>query len=132
MAATVVNGPTPTPLLSRGRPFNLGTVTTTSSAVQFTVPQEMASPNGVDILFILTTGTAGTTPTLEFSIDGGNSWAVIAARTAPALTITGQIGGDTAATSAQAYEIQGLQAGAVFRWGFVAGTPNAAVWALIG
>jgi hypothetical protein len=133
MASVLVNGPTPTPALTRGKPVNLGTLTAAASVVQFSVAQENATPNGLDCMVIATTG--GTiTPGLEASIDGGNSWFGVLPRaatgTAPNFSLT-TLNADTAATSANIYEVTSLQGGALFRFGSTAITGTPVVWALL-
>lgn len=131
MASVIVNGPNPTPALTRGRPVNLGTLAAAGNAVQFSLAQESASPNGLDCLTMVTVG-AGSAAGLEASIDGGATWFQVLPRaatgTAPNYSLT-TINSDTAATSANTYDVSGLQAGALFRFG-VWTSGSAAVWAL--
>ena len=139
MAATiVVNGPAPYQALTRGRPVKLGQLTVAVDCVQFSLVQEMHTPNGLECLTI-TTDLAGTeaavTPVLEASIDAGVSWFGVLPRaaegTAPNYDIDGQFNSDPAVSSASSYDVSSLQAGATFRFGgWTAGTPN--VWALYG
>lgn len=134
MAATVVNGPG-VPVLSRNKPINLGTLTATGQVVQFTLATPHASPNGNDMVTVITTG-AITTPVvaLEASIDSATTWFVIPGGSqAAALAVTGQVGGDAAPTTANSYNISGIQGG-LFRFGLVSGTitTNPSVWALLG
>lgn len=129
MASVNVNGsgPSSSPLIPRGRPFNIGTLTAAASVVQFTLDQEESSPNGVDCLTLITVG--GTiTPGLECSIDGGNTWFGLVVRT-PTFTVT-TLNSDTAASSAGSYDVSGLQAGGLFRFGSTAITGSPVVWAL--
>jgi hypothetical protein len=124
MASVVTNGPG-TPLLTRGKPANLGTITT-GQALQFTLAQENASPNGLDCLTLsCATGTMATMG-LEASIDGGTTWFGVAFRS-PDFTAT-VINSDTAAVSTHSYDVSGLQAGALFRVG--GATASSVVWAL--
>jgi hypothetical protein len=131
MASNVANGPTPTPALTRGRSVNLGSLAANTDVVQFSLSQEIHTPNGLECLTIVTVGgtvTAG----LEASIDGATTWFGVPPRaatgTAPNYSLT-VLNSDTAATSANSYDVSSLQAGATFRFGGrTAGT--AVVWAL--
>jgi hypothetical protein len=117
--------------LTRGRFAQLGTLVAANTAVAFTIPEPTRDNQGV--LVVQTSGTAGTTATLEGSIDGGNTFFVIPASTNPTLAITGQLTGDTAATFAACYQVSGMGAGTLFKFGFAgAGTPTAIVFALVG
>ena len=131
MASVLANGPIPTVVLTRGRATKLGTLGATGNVVQFTLPQENYSPNGLDCLTIATVG-AGSAAGLAASIDGGITWFGILPRaitgTSPNFTLTA-LNGDTAYTSANSYDVSGLQAGALFRFGTWA-SGSAAVWAL--
>jgi hypothetical protein len=114
--------------LSRGASVKLGTLAAANTAVAFTIPEPTRDNHGV--LIIQVTGTAGTGPTLEGSIDGGATWFLI-----PILTtfaVTGQLTGDTAATAAYAYSVAGMGAGLQFKFGYTGGSPTAPVWALVG
>src|ERR1700691_4158992 len=119
MASVIANGPTPTPVLTRGKAVNLGTLSATGNVVQFSLAQENASPNGLDCLTMVTVG-AGSAAGLEASIDGGATWFQVLPRaatgTAPNYSLT-VFNGDTASTTANSYDVSSLQAGAVFRFG---------------
>ena len=132
MASVIANGPTPTPVLTRGKAVNLGILSATGNVVQFSLAQENASPNGLDCLTMVTVG-AGSAAGLEASIDGGATWFQVLPRaatgTAPNYSLT-VFNGDTASTTANSYDVSSLQAGALFRFGvWTSGT--AAVWALL-
>lgn len=117
--------------LTRGLSARLGTLVAANTAVAFTIPEPTYWNQGV--LIIQTSGTAGTTATLEGSIDGGNTFFVIPASTTPTLSLTGQLTGDAAATFAAAYTISGMGSGCLFKFGFAgAGVPTATVFALVG
>ena len=132
MASNAVNGPTPTPALTRGRPVNLGTLAGNTDVVQFSLAQEMHTPNGLECLTIECVGgtiTAG----LAASIDGGNTWFGVNPRaangTAPNFTTAGALNSDTASTAANSYDVSSLQAGALFRFGGRS-AGSVVVWAL--
>src|SRR3974390_455092 len=114
MASNLVNGPIPTPILTRGRPVKLGTLAASGNTVQFSLAQEMHSPNGLECVTITTVG-AGSTAGLQASIDGGATWFQVLPRatagTAPNYSVT-VFNGDTAASTANVYEVSSLQAGA--------------------
>lgn len=133
MAATVVNGPG-TPVIVRNKPVDLGTLTATTQAVQFTVAIPTSAPNGNDLLTLAATGAITTgAMVLEASLDGGTKWfSIQAGSQAATLQATGQIGGDAAVSAAASFNISGLQ-GALFRGG-VSGTitSNPDIWALLG
>lgn len=118
--------------LTRGRPALLGTLSAANTdSVQFAIPEPTRDFQGA--LVIQTTGTAGTSPTLEGSIDGAATWFVIPSTLDPILAITGQLTGDAAATFAAVYRVNGMGAGTIFRFGFAGGSPTAnKVWALVG
>jgi hypothetical protein len=129
MASTVTNGPG-VPLLKRGVPANIGTLTAAASVVQFTLPDQNSGADGLEVLTVVTVG--GTiTPAMEGSIDGGNTWFGVPIRAA-GLTITVTVlNSDTAVTSASSFEVSGLQAGTLFRFGSTAITGSPVVWALL-
>src|SRR4029077_17122196 len=83
--------PTLVTKLTRGKPAQLGTLIAANTAVAFTVPEPTRDNQGV--LIIQVAGTAGTTATLEGSIDGGVTWFIIP----PLVTfaVTAQLTGDT-------------------------------------
>jgi hypothetical protein len=130
-AANTTPEPTLVTKLTRGFPAKLGTLIAANTAVAFTVPEPTYYNQGT--VLIQTTGAQGTTATLEGSIDGGVTWFVLPAKTSPALTITGQLTGDTAATFAAVYDISGMGSGTLFKFGYAgAGVPTAVVWAQLG
>jgi hypothetical protein len=115
--------------LTNGAVAKLGTLIAANTAVAFTVSMPTKEYRGT--LNIQTTGAVGTTATLQGSLDGGVTWFVVPIKTT--FAITGQLTGDTAATSALAYDISGLGSGCLFKFGFAgAGVPTAVVWALVG
>lgn len=117
--------------LTRGKPVNLGTLIAANTAVAFTIPEPTRDNQG--FLIIQVTGTAGTTATLEGSIDGGATWWVISPLATPLLAVTGQLTGDTAAAFAAQFQVSGMGAGVLFKFGYAgAGVPTAVVWALVG
>jgi hypothetical protein len=122
------NASLPTPAITRGRSTSLGTITS-GQVVQFSLAQEMHTPNGLECLTIVTVGgtiTAG----LEASLDGLTWFGVLpraATGTAPNYSLT-TLNSDTAATSANSYDVSSLQAGALFRFG--GATAPAVVWVL--
>lgn len=123
--------PTLVTKLTRGKPALLGTLIAANTAVAFTVPEPSRDHQGC--LIIQVTGTAGTTPTLEGSIDGGATWFVIPISTTPTLAVAGQLTGDTTATFAAVYQVSGMGSGCLFKFGYAgAGVPTAVIWALIG
>lgn len=134
--ATVINGPQ-FPMVTRGRPANLGTISASGQAVQFTISAPHGSssncPNGTDALTVITTGTlSATVPVLECSLDGGTTWFGIAATSgtpsSTPVTSTTVLTGDTAATSANSYPVSGLS-GFPMRFGFNTYTSGSgAVW----
>lgn len=113
--------------LTRGKPVNLGTLVAANTAVAFTVPEPTRDNQGFVVLQV--TGTAGTTATLEVSIDGGATFVTLTLTPLGVTTLTG----DTAATAGYQVQIAGYGAGALFKFGYGgAGVPTAAVWALVG
>ena len=140
MAFTLVNVPAagPYPMLTRGKPANLGTLTAANQAVQFAVSNLGAAPNGTDALSISVGGNlSGGTFILEGSIDGGSTWFLITASAASAgsnnsTAIISQTGGaDTAPVFAATYNITGLSGPTAFRFGTTAFTSGSSpVWAV--
>src|SRR5277367_4653425 len=125
MAFTVVNIPG-VPMITRGRPANLGALAATNQAVAFSVSQLGGAPNGTDALTVTTGGNLTATAfVLEGSIDGGTTWfsVLASANTAGANNSTAIISAttpappDTAATSANTYNITGLSGLTLFRFG---------------
>ncbi len=130
MASVIANTNTslPTPSLSRGRHSVLGTITS-GQVVQFTLPQEEHTPNGLECLTIVTVGGTIATPGLEASLDGVTWFGVpprAATGTAPNYNLT-TLNSDTAATSANSYDVSSLQT-ALFRFG--GATAPLVVWVL--
>jgi hypothetical protein len=141
MAFTVVNPSPPNgQFVTRAKPTNLGTLAANNQAVQFTVSNLVAAPNGTDALTIQVnpTGTlAGGTFVLEGSADQGASWFVVTASAASAgannsTAIITQTGApDTAAIFAATYNITGITS-CLFRFGLTAFTSGSgAVWVLV-
>ena len=124
MAFTVVNGPG-VPRVNRGQPLNAGTIAAANNAVAFTLP----SPREfvLNKIVIATTGNlTGGTFVLEGSIDGGNTWFVVPAQ---ASDVTQAGAADTAASFAARYDVSGLDANCLFRFGATALTSGSgAVW----
>lgn len=135
MASTVINGSGPgsNPALRRNQPLNLGTLTAVTQVVAFTVQIPCASPNGNDLLTLVSTGAITTgAVVMEASLDAGTTWfGVPAASQSVGLTTT-TLNSDTAVSAAGSFNISGLQ-GALFRAG-VTGTitSNPSIWALLG
>src|SRR5260370_41759428 len=131
MAASIQNTLTPggavvptlVTKLPRGKPTQLGTITTANDAVSFT----FSEPSGMNQGFLVIQTRGGTTPVcvLEFSLDGGTSWEGFTATPAAAITgiyfpystAAGALLSDTAATFAAQYNVGGLGSGALFRFG---------------
>jgi hypothetical protein len=124
MAATIDNGPG-VPKLNRGRPVLVGTLTAVNHAVAFSLGfvDEFSAKS---IVIQVPSGTV-TTAVLEVSLDAGATWAVVPAT---ALTLTGQVTGDAAASFGAVYNMQGF-GGALFHFGVTSGTiTSSAVWVL--
>ena len=135
MASTVKNAGGQPQKLTRGFPAKLGVITAAGDVVAFSVPEPSRDHQG--FLIIQTAG--GTTPTivLEASIDGGTTFFVFPSAATTGVffpyTLTGQIGGDAAATFAGQYNVSGHGAGTQFRLGRTdANGGNATVFALVG
>ena len=124
MAFTVQNGPG-VPRVNRGQALKAGALGAANQAVAFTLP----SPREFSlnkIVISLDGNLAGGTFVLECSIDGGNTWFVVPAQ-ASDVTATGAA--DTAAVVANRYDVSGLDAVGLFRFGttaFTSGSSN--VW----
>ena len=128
MPAAIVNQAGQITKLTRGKPVNLGTLTAANTAVAFTVPEPTYWSQGLVIIQV--PGTAGTTATLEISIDGGVTFLPLAITT---LTVGTPLTGDTACTAFYQFNCGGMGSGALFKFGYSgAGVPNTAVWALVG
>jgi hypothetical protein len=113
--------------LTRGRPAKLGTLVANNTAVAFTIPEPTRDNHGALILQV--SGTAGTGPTLEISIDGGLTFLPLVLTT---LTVGTALTGDTAAAAMYQVNVAGMGSGALFKFGYTGGTPTAAVWGLVG
>lgn len=120
--------------LTNGRPVNLGGITSTlTQSVQFNIPEPTREYQGFCI--IMGVGNI-TTPTaiLEGSLDGGISWFSVSGSTNIVLGVASLLTGDTPAGSADAFQVNGMGAGCLFRFGYTAGTITGTiqVWALVG
>jgi hypothetical protein len=137
MASVNANTPNPsaTVAITRGVQLTntansraIASLTATASVAQFSLVQESSTPDGLEVLVIATSGGTIATPVLTASIDGGLTWFTVSPRaavgTAPNYTLTAQ-NGDTAATSANCYDVSGLQANALFRFGGASAFPVA-------
>lgn len=138
MASVVANSPnaSQTVAITRGKPLALiASLTAAASVAQFSLTQASSSPNGLDVLVIVTVGGTIATPGLEASIDGGATWFGVNPRaangTAPNFTTAGAINSDPAVSSANCYDVSGLQSCALFRFGSASAFP-AAVWVAFG
>lgn len=132
MASTVINGPQP-PVIRRNAPTDLGTLTAVTQAVAFTVMIPDASPNGNDLLTIVSTGAITTGAViLEASLDGGTKWFGVPSNSQSTNLSTTTLNSDAAVSAAGSFNISGLQ-GALFRAG-VTGTitSNPDIWVLLG
>ena len=133
MAAVIANGPG-IPTVTRGRAQNIGTLpVSTNNAVEFTISQLMASPNGFDEVVIFTVGGTVTTPVLEVSIDGGTTWAQVVAPTNASSASTFNAAanaatGDAAVSSANGYSVAGLSGLGRFRFNAAVTVAPAVVW----
>jgi len=118
------------PVIPRAKVIALGTLLANSDVLQFVLTPPGEGHNGLDALVIVTAGgtvTAG----LEASLDGGTTWFGVLPRaasgTAPNFSGT-TLNSDTAASSANVYDVSGLQGGALFRFGGrSAGSPTVSV-----
>jgi hypothetical protein len=136
MALTLVNPNLPSPMVTRGKPANLGTLAAANAAVQFGVSQVGTPPNGTDALAIFTTGNLTATAfLLEGSGDGGLTWFTITPSAATAgqnnstaiISATGT--SDTAVSFAACYNITGLSGWCLFRFGITGTvTGTGAAW----
>lgn len=128
MAATLNNAAAGTPKLTRGKPYLLGTLTALNNGVSFTL--SMCQEFSVKKLVIQVPSGTVTTAVLEVSIDGGATWVILPV--SQALTITGQLTGDAAASFGAVYEVSGFGSGALFHFGVTSGTiTSSTVWALV-
>lgn len=133
MAATVDNGPG-VPKLVRGRPELIGTLTALEHVVAFSL--QMNQDFSAKSMVIQVSAGTVTTFALDCSLDGGATWFVVpaASATVPAgyslMAITGQLTGDSAASFAAVYDVQGF-GGALFHFGVETGTVTSSpVWVL--
>lgn len=128
MASVVVNNGTIH--LTRGVATFLGTLTAAVQVVQFTIPEPVRDAQG--FVIIQSRGTAGTTATLQVSVDQGVSWATLGSSATIVFGLT-PLNGDTAAGSSDAFQVNGMGSGTLFRFGFSGvGVPNCQVWACYG
>jgi hypothetical protein len=138
MASVIANIPNPslpTPALHRGKLLNpIASLTAAASVAQFSLTQESSTPDGLEVLVIATSGGTIATPVLTCSIDGGLTWFTVLPRaavgTSPNYTLAGQ-NADPAATSANCYDVSGLQSSGLFRFGGASAFP-VAVWVAYG
>ena len=132
MASSVKNqGGKPTKL-TRGFAANLGTIALNGDVVAFTVPEPSRDHQG-NVVIQVGPGLTGTPNfALEISIDGAQSWAVLAPTVS--LSASGQPGSDTAALFEAQYNVSGFGGGAQFRFGLTTAPTggSSAVWALVG
>lgn len=126
MPSTIQNSPTPFPVSTgRGQSQKLGVIgPSAGSVVAWTLPEPTYQSQGGMIVQVGPGVTLGAgTFALEFSIDGGVSWAIFPTTTTAGVvtiyTLTGQPGSDTAAIFAASYTISGFGSGTQFRFGFV-------------
>ena len=129
------NLPSPgTVKLSNGKPAKLGVLTATlTQSLQFNVPEPCRDYQG----FCVVVGVGNiTTPTaiLEGSLDGGNTWFSLNSSANIVLGVSSLLTGDTPAGSADAFQVNGMGAGCLFRFGYTAGTITGSitVWAMVG
>lgn len=129
--STVQNNPVK---LTNGSPAFLGNISATlTQSVQFVVPEPCRDYQG----FCIVMGVGSiTTPTaiLEGSLDGGQHWFSLNSSTNIVLGVASLLTGDTPAGSADAFQVNGMGAGCIFRFGYTAGTITGSigVWAMIG
>jgi hypothetical protein len=120
--------------LTNGKPTNLGTISATlTQSVQFVIPEPCRDYQG----FCIVQGVGNiTTPTaiLEGSLDGGNTWFSLNSSTNIVLGVSNLLTGDPPAGSADAFQVNGMGAGTLFRFGYTAGviTGSITVWAMVG
>jgi len=131
--STIQNNPTK---LTNGRPAKLGTLTAIlTQSVQFVIPEPCREYQGFCIIQGVGTLT-NPTAVLEGSLDGGVTWFAMSSSTNIVLGVSGLLTGDTAAASADAFQVNGMGAGCTFRFGYSAGTIGGNgqidVWALVG
>lgn len=132
MASTVTNGPG-VPLIKRNAPTNLGQITAVTQVVAFTVSPPHSTPNGNDLVTIVSTGAITTgAVVLEASLDAGTTWYGIPSNSQSVNVNTTTLNSDTAVSAAASFNISGMQ-GALFRVG-VTGTitVNPSIWVLLG
>jgi hypothetical protein len=128
--------PTLVTKLPKGRNVNLGNIVAAGDVVTFAISEPSGDSQGGMVIQVGPGGgTLGAgTFALEVSIDQGVSWAVIPPSATPTLALTGQPGGDAAASFAAVYAISGMGSGATFKFGFVVVPTSGTypVWGLIG
>ena len=132
MASTVINTPG-VPLIKRNAPTNLGTLTAVTQVVAFAVSPPHSTPNGNDLLTLVSTGAITTgAVVLEASLDAGTTWFGVPSNSQSVNLSTTTLNSDPAVSAAGSFNISGLQ-GALFRAG-VTGTitVNPSIWALLG
>jgi hypothetical protein len=121
--------------LPKGRNVNLGSIAAAGDVVTFTISEPSGDSQGGMVIQVGPGGgTLGAgTFALEVSIDQGATWAVMPPGT-PTMALTGQPGGDAAATFMAVYTISGFGSGATFKFGFVVVPTSGTypVWGLIG
>jgi hypothetical protein len=142
MASAIANTGGKPQSVGRGQSVLLGSIgPAAGSVVAFTLPEPTREPDGG---FVIMVGSGGTmslgsgTFGLEFSLDGGTSWALFPVATtvgvATIYALTGGPGSDTGALFAASYTISGFGSGAQFRFGMIvaATSGSAPVYVLYG
>ncbi len=122
MAFTVVNGVAPFPRINRGQPLSAGTIAAANNAVAFSLP----SPREfvLNKIVITIVGGSAITAVLEGSIDGGATWFNVPAQASD--LVVGTV--DTAVAFVGRYDVSGLDACCLFRFGATAITGSGVVW----
>ena len=115
------------PQIPRAKVVSLGSLAANADVLQFVLTPPGEGHNTGDRLLI-TPDTGTVTPGLEGSVDNGVSWfgvlPIAASGTAPNVSGT-TLNSDPAASSANIYDVSGLQGGVLFRFGGrTAGTVN--------
>ena len=132
--STVQNNPTK---LTNGRPAKLGVISTIATqSVTFVIPEPCRDYQG----FCIIAGSGGAftgtvTAILEGSLDGGNNWFSLTTSTNIVLGNTALLTGDNPVNSADAFQVNGMGAGCLFRFGYTGTgsiTTPVTVWALVG
>lgn len=120
--------------LTNGKPVPVGQLSAIlTQNVQFVIPEPCRDYQG----FCIVQGVGNiTNPTaiLEGSLDGGTTWFSLTTSTNIVLGTSPLLTGDTAAGSADAFQVNGMGAGCLFRFGYTAGviTGSITIWAMIG